>query len=285
VPGPKFLVTGAVHGNEKCGSYAIKRVLKEIEDGVLTVDRGSVTFVPICNPKAFVADTRFVERNLNRFLIPMEKPDCYEANLGNILCPILANCNFLLDLHSYSVGSDPFVFVGPPNDKEYAFAQSLCAAALLTGWQSAYAASGREDKKNDPEESTGTTEYSRKFGAIAVTLECGQHKAAESAEFAYQAIHRALRYLQITLQPLQEKQQKKHSHLIEVKKVFYRGNGGAFVKDWKHLDPVKKEETIAIDENKKPIKIPDDGYLILPHFDAPNGTEWFYWGIDISSPS
>ena len=281
-PGPKLLVTGAVHGNEKCGTYAIRRILKEIEEGGLTLDRGSVTFVPICNPRAFNADKRFIERNLNRFLIPQEKPDCYEAQLGNILCSILADCDVLLDLHSYTVGGDPFVFIGPPNHKEYAFADCLGAAAILTGWQSAYAASGRNNVNVDSEESTGTTEYVRRFGAIAVTLECGQHKAAESIEFAYQAIRRALNFLQLVSQPIEGHQQHTGTRLIEVKRVFYRGNGGAFTKAWKHLESVKKGDVIARDENENLIAIPEDGYLILPHVDTLNGTEWFYWGIEVS---
>src|ERR1700733_9015107 len=106
-PGPNFLVMGSVHGNEKCGTTAIRRVMQEIDSGKLTITRGQLTFVPIANPRAFDEDKRYIERNLNRYLVPMKNPDCYEAQLGNILCPMLEQCDVHLSIHSYTVGGDP----------------------------------------------------------------------------------------------------------------------------------------------------------------------------------
>ena len=277
VAGLKFLVLGAVHGNEQCGTQAILRIVKEFEEGQLKLAQGSVTFVPICNPKAYAADTRYIDRNLNRFLVPQEKPDCYEAQIGNVLCPLLEKCDVLLDLHSYSVGGDPFVFVGSPYTAEHDFANCLGAAAGLTGWQAAYAASSRDNGVVDPEEAIGTTEYARRFGARAVTLECGQHKNPLSSEVAYQAIRQALNFLQLvslnvstTVQP---------TKLVEVKKVFYRDDeNSVFTKQWKHLEWVVGGEVIASSPQGSQITAPADGYIILPHADTPCGTEWFYWG-------
>jgi predicted deacylase len=45
--GPRLIITGAVHGNETCGTKAIGRVMAEIDSGKLLVRAGSVTFVPI----------------------------------------------------------------------------------------------------------------------------------------------------------------------------------------------------------------------------------------------
>ncbi|OYU73378.1 MAG: succinylglutamate desuccinylase, partial [Burkholderiales bacterium PBB5] len=52
-PGPRLIVTGAVHGNEVCGTIGIRRVIAEIESGALVIARGSVAFVPVCNPQAY----------------------------------------------------------------------------------------------------------------------------------------------------------------------------------------------------------------------------------------
>ena len=275
-PGAKLLVLGAVHGDEKCGAYAIRRILKEFEEGGLALDQGSVTFVPVCNPRAFAADVRYIDRNLNRYLVPREKPDCYEARIGNVLCPLLEKCDVLLDLHSYTAGGAPFVFVGAPSTKEHEFANCLGASVALTGWQTAYAASGRKNEDADPQESIGTTEYAREFGAIGVTLECGQHKDNVSVEVAYRAIKNALNFLRLV--PAGASASKTATKLIEVKKVFYRGTGGTFTRPWKHLEQVKKGDIIAKDESNAPVQVPDDGYLILPHADTLAGTEWFYWG-------
>ena len=67
-PGPRLLVLGAVHGNETAGTHGIRRVLAEINAGRLTIQKGSVTFVPITNPLAFERKQRNGDRNLNRNL-------------------------------------------------------------------------------------------------------------------------------------------------------------------------------------------------------------------------
>ena len=48
--GPRLIVTGAVHGNETAGTQGIRRVLDAIDHGDIEIIRGSVTFVPVCNP-------------------------------------------------------------------------------------------------------------------------------------------------------------------------------------------------------------------------------------------
>lgn len=52
-PGPKLIVTGAVHGNEVAGTKGIRRVLSELDHSELELIRGTVTFVPVCNPLAY----------------------------------------------------------------------------------------------------------------------------------------------------------------------------------------------------------------------------------------
>jgi len=281
--GPKFLVLGSVHGNEKCGAYAIQRILKEFDDGQLVMKKGSVTFVPICNPRAFDADTRFIERNLNRYMVPQQNPTTYEAKIGNILCPLLENCDVLLDLHSYTAGGDPFAIVGTFNPKEYAFAACLGAAAVLTEWEEAHDASHKKnDEPVNPDEAIGMTGYARRCGAIAVLIECGQHKDAASTEAAYRAVRNALTFLGLVTTDVSTKTAP--AKRVSVKKVFYRGEGGSFTKPWKHMESVKKGEIIAKDENNAPVTIPDDGYLIMPYEATPAGTEWFYWGQEKPTP-
>ena len=51
-PGPRFLVTAAVHGNETRGTRAINALLAEFDAGTRAISRGSVTFVPVTNPLA-----------------------------------------------------------------------------------------------------------------------------------------------------------------------------------------------------------------------------------------
>ncbi len=275
--GPALLVLGGVHGNETCGPAAINRVLAELDSGAVTLARGQVTFVPVCNPEAARQDKRFVERNLNRFLVPVEAPDTYEARLGNLLCPLLEQCDVLLDLHSYSSGDLPFVFVDQnENLEERAFAKALGPENMVTGWEQAYAAAGRKPPQN-PDEPTGTTEYARRFGAIGVTLECGQHKAADAPQTAYAAIHNAMRHLGLIESPGLKPAGKR---LVTVRTVIYRQREGRFPKAWKNLAPVSAGEAIAIYEDGETLTAPVDGFLIMPHEDTPIATEWYYFGTE-----
>ncbi|NBO19513.1 MAG: succinylglutamate desuccinylase [Proteobacteria bacterium] len=275
-PGLHLLVLGAVHGNEPCGTLAIRRVMQELGEGTLELAKGRVSFVPVCNPKAFALDVRQTERNLNRYLVPMERPDCYEAQLGNVLCPILADCDILLDIHSYTVGGAPFVLVKDfASDADCAFATALEAEVLLTGWNTAYAATGRKAQAVDANESVGTTEYARRFGALAVTLECGQHKAPESPEIAYRAIHNALRHLGLVTGIPQP--QTAAPRRITMEQVFYRDAGGELARNWQNFEPIAVGTLIAHSPARK-VLADKDCVIIMPKIAAAEGEEWFYLG-------
>ena len=115
-PGPSLLVLGAVHGNEVCGARAIKQLLEDIDSGRLTVERGTVTFVPVTNPLAYQLKQRTGDRNLNRNTAPSAIPQDFEDRIANVLCPLLDAHEVLLDLHSFHTGGSPFVMIGPQNN-------------------------------------------------------------------------------------------------------------------------------------------------------------------------
>src|SRR5512132_415044 len=77
-PGPRFIVTGAVHGNETCGTQAIQRVMAETDAGTLPIVAGQVTFIPVTNPLAYAKRDRAGDRNLNRNLGPVAQPRDFE---------------------------------------------------------------------------------------------------------------------------------------------------------------------------------------------------------------
>ncbi len=149
-PGTALIVLGAVHGNEICGTLAIRRVMSEIDAGVLRLRAGSVTFVPVTNPLAYEKGTRNGDRNLNRKLCPAAVPADFEDHVANWLCPLLARHQVLLDLHSFQAGHGPFVMVGPQDNtgtlepfqhaaKEEALALRLGVDRGVDGWMAAYA--------------------------------------------------------------------------------------------------------------------------------------------------
>jgi predicted deacylase len=149
-PGNNLIVLGAVHGNEVCGTQAIARVMAEIDQGKIILRQGKITFVPITNPLAYAKKERSGDRNLNRNLFPTSTPQDFEDHIANWLCPLLAQHDVLLDLHSFHTPGLPMVMIGPENNsgslEAFKFAEQENALALrlgvnrfVDGWLDTYA--------------------------------------------------------------------------------------------------------------------------------------------------
>ena len=299
-PGPRLLITGAVHGNEVCGTLAIRRVLAEIETGALVLQRGSVSFVPVCNPLAYQRGQRAGDRNLNRALEPKPQPRDYEDHLANWLCPLLAAHDGLLDLHSFHSGGAPFVMVGPSNNSaalepftqattEEALARVLGVQRAVDGWLGTYAsgvANRQQQALTDglgaealpelhPRYGMGTTEYMRSQGGWALTLECGAHTDPQSPEVAWRAIHNTLAHLGMVdaspPQPVASMQVLSLHAVIDKQHADDR-----FVRDWQSFDPVQAGDLIGHRASGAPVQAPADGWLVFPNARAAARQEWFY---------
>ena len=298
-PGPRLIVTGAVHGNEVCGTLAIRRVLAEIEAGSLVIARGAVTFVPICNPLAYQRGQRAGDRNLNRALLPKADPRDYEDQLANWLCPLLATHDGLLDLHSFHSPGAPFVMVGPHNNSgplepfahaaiEEGVARVLGVQRAVDGWLSTYAdgvAMRRAQAQADgvqgdlpelhPSYGVGTTEYMRSQGGWALTLECGQHDDPAAPQVAWRAIRNTLAHLGITDEtaPMPAAaMQTLHLHAV----VDKQHADDHFVRAWQSFDAVQAGTLIGHRASGTPVHAAADGRLVFPNARAAARQEWFY---------
>jgi predicted deacylase len=292
--GPRLIVTGAVHGNETCGTKGIQRVVGELDSGEISLAGGAVTFIPVTNPLAYAKGERSGERNLNRNLGPVETPADFEDHVANWLCPLLAQHEVLLDLHSTRAKSAPFAMLGPrDNDgalepyhhsaKERALARVLGVGRFVEGWLSTYekgvrrrVAEGRGSRLNtDPRYGIGTTEYMRSVGGCAVTLECGQHEDPSSPEVAYRAIRNALAFLGIVDQvPSAPIERYEALRLHEV--VDRSHPADRFSREWTSFDRLAKGDLIATRHDGTPLTAPEDGWIVFPDFKAEPGHEWYY---------
>ncbi|MEO8856978.1 MAG: succinylglutamate desuccinylase/aspartoacylase family protein [Burkholderiaceae bacterium] len=299
VTGPRLIVLGAVHGNETCGTRAIERVLGEFDSGALLLQRGSVTFVPITNPLAYQRRQRMGERNLNRNLYPNAVPQDYEDRIANVLCPLLAEHDVLLDLHSFHTAGEAFVMVGPRNNsgtlepfthaaQEQALALRLGPRRIVEGWLETYATgvqrrlarTAPEDRarllSTDPRYGVGTTEYMRTQGGYGITLECGQHDDPNAPEVGYQAIRRTLAHLGLVEEaPPSATPDIQALRLTEVVDKYDAGD--QFSRAWASYDPVRKGELIGTRHDGTTVLAPHDGYIVFPNPAAVAGNEWFYF--------
>lgn len=298
-PGPRLIVTGAVHGNETCGTAAIRRTLAEWDRGEWVLARGSVSFVPVCNPLAYARGQRMGERNLNRRLQPTAAPLAYEDHIANVLCPLLAAHDVLLDLHSFRSPGKPFVLCGPPDNAgplepfahaaaEMALAAHVGVDRIVEGWMSSYsdgierrrarAAAGDAQAAaaiEDPSYGIGTTEYMRSQGGYAVTLECGQHEDPAAPEVGWRAIRQTLALLGLVDAPLQPP--RRPFEALKLTTVVDRhAEGDRFERTWTSFDPVAAGQVLARRADGTPVCAERDGFIVFPDVGARPGHEWFY---------
>jgi predicted deacylase len=298
-PGPRLIVTGAVHGNETCGTKAIRRVMADIEAGRLAIAAGTVTFVPVVNPLAYAKGERVGDRNLNRNLAPTARPVDFEDRVANWLCPLLAAHEILLDLHSTRAKNPAFAMLGPRNNRgrlqpfrhaalERRLALRLGVARFVDGWLETYAkgterrarrlgkAASRAQKLDvDPRYGVGTTEYMRSVGGAAITLECGQHEDPESPEVGYRAIRNALAHLSIVKAPA-PKPAASFEYLSLVDVIDRDHEADSFSREWSSFDPLRKGELIGTRHDGAPVLAPEEGLIVFPDKGARPGHEWFY---------
>jgi predicted deacylase len=295
-PGPRLIVTGAVHGNEIAGTRGIERVLAEIDRGEVPIVRGKVTFVPVANPLAYAKGERFGDRNLNRRLLPTDVPRDNEDRIANVLCPLLAEHDALLDLHSFRSPGEPFVLRGPADNDgplepfahaadEARLAAHLGVKRVVDGWMEVYAAGVAKRRalhltpdavNEDPAYGVGTTEYMRSVGGYAVTLECGQHEDAAAPAVARHAIRQTLALLGIAELPLAPPQGP-FECLTLAAVVDRHAAGDRFVKEWTSFDRLAAGEPIAVRADGAEVRAPEAGYIVFPDRAALPGHEWFYF--------
>ncbi len=299
--GARLIVTGAVHGNETCGTKAIVRVMSELDSGALAITRGRVTFVPVTNPLAYAKGERSGERNLNRNLGPVENPADFEDRVANSLCPLLAQHEVLLDLHSTRADAGPFAMLGPRDNegplepyrhsaKERGLARVLGVRRFVEGWLATYekgvrrrVAEGRGSRLNtDPRYGVGTTEYMRSVGGCAMTLECGQHEDPQSPEVAYRAIRNALAFLGLVDAPVPAPVDRYEA--LRLNDVIDRDHPeDSFAREWTSFDRLAKGDLIATRHDGTKLTAPEDGWIVFPDFKAQPGHEWYYLAAQIPS--
>jgi predicted deacylase len=252
--------------------------------------------VPVVNPLAYAQNTRSGERNLNRDLFPKAQPQDFEDQVANWLCPLLAQHDVLLDLHSFNAQKgEPFCMVGPANndgplepfrhaEQERALARRLGVRRFVTGWLAAYGQGvQRRSRGNAAELETvlrygvGTTEYMRSTGGYALTLECGQHTDPAAPAVAYRAIMNTLAFLKIIDAPEPEPVPFEEMEALSMVAVYDKIDAGdKFSRQWASFDPVAEGEQIGTRADGTPVVAGFSGRILFPDVNAGPNQEWYY---------
>ncbi|MDP2266012.1 MAG: succinylglutamate desuccinylase, partial [Thiobacillus sp.] len=213
--------------------------------------------------------------------------------IANWLCPLLAQHDALLDLHSFHTAGQPFVMLGPQDNQgslepfarsaeETALALRLGVLRFVDGWLDTYAtgvarrlAAGVSAREADVSYGVGTTEFMRAQGGIALTLECGQHDDPAAPEVAYRAILNTLAHLQLSPSP--QPAPVADTEALRLYEVIDRAHADdQFAHAWSSFDPVSQGELIGTRHNGSPVVADSAGYIVFPNPNAQVGQEWFY---------
>lgn len=273
VPGPSLLVLGAIHGNELCGTKAIRKVMRNIKTGRLSIARGSVTFAPICNPKAYARGVRFVATDLNRVLARSKNTHTYEKRLANELLDLLAQTDMLLDIHSTTAPTEPFACLDFPTKRNITLTNSLGVSKVVVGWPALYRHSSKD-----------TLAYAHFQKIPAALIECGQHESAHAVRVAYLAICRVLAHQGIT-PSRKSRATSSRSMYVRLMKFYARPDQATtLAKRYRGFDVVKKGDPLTIRDGAVKDRAPYDGIIIMPKPSAKDGEELLYFGRRVKRP-
>ena len=282
--GATLVVVGSVHGNEKGGATALRKIFPQLEK-LRDKLRGRVYFLA-GNTRALVRGVRFVDADLNRHWTkenlskdsPQTAEDCEQRELLKIFDEILRTAKdevYALDLHSTSAEGLPFATVGDTM-RNRAFARKFPVTILL----------GIEEQLD------GTMlEYLNSAGAVTLGFEGGQHIAPETVENHEALVWMALVNAGILAAedvPDFERHRKnlakatgkarilevRHREAIKPQDDFLMNPG------FENFDVIKRGQELA--KNRKgEIKAVESGLILMPLYQK-QGEDGFFIGREIA---
>lgn len=250
LPGKIVTVMAGVHGNEKAGVIAVKKLMK-----TLKIVRGKV-FLIIANPEALAANTRFLKKNLNRSFYRGNRGRAEEDRIARRIMAILDQSDAMLDLHAYGdPGGTPFVICSK-NDAP--LAEIFGTRIISYGWE-----------KLERGASDG---YMFLQGKPGVCLECGdigQYK--KYSAYAEKSIKQFLKYFSLLKGQLVKSSRQRV--IIKPKHVIVSdGREYAFTKPLKGFDALPAGE-VFLKQGNKAYRAKAGEVIIFPRLGKKKGEE------------
>jgi len=252
VEGETVVIFSWIHWNEKSGIFWTNKFFKNLEEKKFILKKWKLIIVFEANGQAVEKNKREIEKNMNRlFRDDLKNRSWYEELRAFELMNLLKEADYLLDLHSTSWPSIPFIF---SEMKNFSFAKKLWVSHIVWGWW----------ELEDWVVSGDTENYINSLWWVWITFEAWNHDNPEWWENAYQMI---LNFL-VALDFLDKKFFKK---IWEEKNIFTKiqwvyvakTNNFKYSIDIENFSKIKKQTVIAKDWEEK-VYAEKDIVLILP---------------------
>ncbi len=274
--GPTLIVVGGIHGNERSGVVALRRV-NEFFDAVDFTPRGRIFFLA-GNTRALIQNERYIDSDLNRnWSDESSATNSSEEKERNELRRILGEIEetakdeiYVIDLHSTSSKSEPFALTGD-TIRNHAFVRNFPISVLL----------GIEEKLD------GTLlEYLNNRGMVALGFEAGEHGSKFAIRNQEALIYLAMEKIGLISSKdfdieVYEKTLLKtlrHPRFIEIvyRYAIEESDNFKMKPGYSNFDKIKKGELLATDKNGE-IYSEADGMILMPLYQA-KGDDGFFVG-------
>jgi succinylglutamate desuccinylase len=256
-PGPTSIIMAGVHGNERCGVNAFKKLLP-----TLKLESGRILFV-YGNPRAIDKRTRCTETDLNRMFknsrdITSTEKRSYEYKRAQLLKKYLNKGTALLDIHASNTPKSERFIICEKN--AFNLVKYMDFKKVVSGFDSI--------------EPGGTDYYMNKIGNVGICIECGYNKSKESTQIAINGILSFLRARKhISGKKPTFKQRYYNMYLLyKQKSVRFK-----LSKQFGDFDKVKLAECIGVD-GEKSVKSPKPGIILFARNTKRVGEEVFLLG-------
>lgn len=260
--GPTSIILAGVHGDEKCGVEAIKKILPNLQ-----IEKGRVS-IGFGNPQAIEVNKRFMDINLNRMfknddLISKNEKESYEYRRAQFLKSYLNQADALLDIHaSHTPNSKPFI-ICEPNAKEVV--KYLPVDLIVSGF--------------DRLEPGGTDYYMNSIGKIGICVECGylgDTQSAQTAEESIQVFLKARGHME------GEKISREKSYIQMTDIYLTKTDSFVLSKLFDDFETVARNQIIGTDGGKD-VKAGKDGVILFARNRQQIGDEAFLLGENKNS--
>jgi len=267
-PWPILAIFGWIHWNEIAWIKAINKIIEKSRNNEIKINTWKV-ILAYWNEKAIKIKQRDSKYNMNRLFQSKylnSDSDEYEIKRLKQLSDILKNSDYLLDIHSVSSESEPFLFAENVN-WELDIASYLWLEKIIYWWGEINA---------NTIIGWDSDSYMHFLWKTAFTVECGNHNDKRAEDIACNTIRFFLAYLWMIDLFIKKTKVKliKMDEIITTKTWKF-----VFVKWINNFSNIKKWDIIWYDW-KKEIMAKKDFIILLPNYeDTKVWEEIFYLGL------